>query len=320
LEAPDQNNSMVTLRAWVTDDAAKALFKRAGLDYAALRIAANKRGFRPMPMGRLTVSATMHSTVTHTMTRNVIGIVQGSKHPNDFVVYTAHWDHLGIGTPVNGDRIYNGAQDNAVGCAGLLEIARAFTKLPTPPKRSVLFLSVTAEEQGLLGSEYYSVTPIYPLAKTLANINIDGLNVHGRTKDLILVGLGASDLDDYARAVAAEQGRLVKADAEPEKGFYYRSDHFNFAKQGVPALDPDEGIDYVGKPADYGPKMRDDYTQHRYHSPSDVVLPDWDLSGAREDLKVFFAVGYRVAQASRYPDWKPGNEFRAKREAMLKNN
>ena len=243
-----------------------------------------------------------------------------SELKNEYVVYTAHWDHLGIGTPVNGDRIYNGAQDNAVGCAGLLEIARAFTKLPTPPKRSVLFLSVTAEEQGLLGSEYYSVTPIYPLAKTLANINIDGLNVHGRTKDLILVGLGASDLDDYARAVAAEQGRLVKADAEPEKGFYYRSDHFNFAKQGVPALDPDEGIDYVGKPADYGPKMRDDYTQHRYHSPSDVVLPDWDLSGAREDLKVFFAVGYRVAQASRYPDWKPGNEFRAKREAMLKNN
>ena len=219
---------------------------------------------------------------------------------------------------MNGDRIYNGAQDNAIGCAGLLEIAKAFTKLPTPPKRSILFLSVTAEEQGLLGSEYYSVMPIYPLAKTLVDINMDGLNVYGRTRDLILVGFGASDLDDYVRAVAAEQGRQVKADAEPEKGFYYRSDHFNFAKQGVPALDPDAGVDYVGRPDDFGQRVRDDYTQHRYHSPSDVIMPDWDLSGAREDLKVFFAVGYRVAEAAKYPEWKPGNEFRAKRDAMLK--
>ena len=148
---------------------------------------------------------------------------------------------------------------------------------------------------------------------------MDGLNVHGRTKDIILVGLGASDLDDYTSAAAGEQGRVIKADAEPEKGFYYRSDHFNFAKQGVPALDPDDGIDYVGKPADYGRQVRDDYTQHRYHSPSDIVLPDWDLSGAREDLKVFLAVGYRVAQASRFPEWKPGNEFRAKREATLRH-
>src|SRR6266508_453442 len=160
--------------------------------------------------------------------------------------------------------------------------------------------------------------PIYPLAKTLANINMDGLNVHGRTTDVILVGLGASDLDDYARAAAGEQGRIIKPDAEPEKGFYYRSDHFNFAKEGVPAMDPDEGTDFIGKPADYGMKVKDDYTQHRYHTPSDVVQPDWDLSGAREDLKLFFAVGYRVAQADKLPEWKPGNEFRAKRESMLR--
>ncbi len=178
--------------------------------------------------------------------------------------------------------------------------------LPQPPKRSILFLSVTAEEQGLLGSQYYSVTPIYPLAKTLASINMDGLNVHGRTKDLTLIGLGASDLDDYAIAAAGEQGRVIRPDAEPEKGFYYRSDHFNFAKQGVPALDPDEGIEFVGQPADYGKRLRDDYTEHRYHKPSDVVLPDWDLSGAREDLKVLFAVGYRVAEASRYPGMEAG--------------
>jgi Zn-dependent M28 family amino/carboxypeptidase len=182
----------------------------------------------------------------------------------------------------------------------------------------VLFVSVTAEEQGLLGSQYYSVTPIYPLAHTLANINMDGMNVHGRTTDLTLIGYGASDLDDYAREAAAEQRRVIRADPEPEKGFYYRSDHFNFAKQGVPALDPDEGIEFVGKPANYGQQVRDDYTEHDYHKPSDVIKPDWDLSGAVEDLKVFFAVGYRVAQASKFPEWKPGNEFKATRDAMLR--
>jgi Zn-dependent M28 family amino/carboxypeptidase len=236
---------------------------------------------------------------------------------DEYVVYTAHWDHLGVGQPVNGDRIYNGAVDNAVGVGGLLEIARAYTKLSTPPKRSVLFLAVTAEEQGLLGSQYYATTPIYPLAKTLADINIDTLNVHGRTRDLTLVGYGASDLDDYTRDVAGEQGRTIRPDPEPEKGFYYRSDHFNFAKQGVPALDPDAGVDFIGKPPGYGEQVREDYTEHDYHKPSDQVRPDWDLSGAREDLELFFAVGYRVAGASRFPDWKPGNEFKAKRDEML---
>jgi Zn-dependent M28 family amino/carboxypeptidase len=160
--------------------------------------------------------------------------------------------------------------------------------------------------------------PIYPLAKTLANVNMDGLNVHGRTKDLTLIGYGASDLDDYAREATAEQGRIIRPDPETEKGFYYRSDHFNFAKQGVPALDPDQGIEFIGKAAEYGQKVRDDYTEHDYHKPTDVIKPDWDLSGAVEDLKVFFAVGYRVAQSSKYPEWKPGNEFKATRDAMLR--
>ncbi len=177
---------------------------------------------------------------------------------------------------------------------------------------------MTGEEQGLLGSEYYSVTPAYPIAKTVANINMDSWNVHGRTKDLTLVGFGASDLDDYAAEAAAEQGRVVHADAEPEKGFYYRSDHFNFAKQGVPALDPEAGVDYIGQPADYAKKTREEWNAERYHTPKDVVLPGWNLDGLREDLKVFFAVGYRVAQADAFPAWKAGNEFKAKREAMLK--
>src|SRR5437588_1143897 len=166
--------------------------------------------------------------------------------------------------------------------------------MPTP-KRSILFLSVTAEEQGLLGSQYYSVTPIYPLAKTVANINMDSWNVHGRTRDLTLVGFGASDLDDYARDAAAEQGRVVHGDAEPEKGFFYRSDHFNFAKQGIPALDPEGGIDYIGKPAGWGMKKRDEYTENDYHKPSDEIKPDWNLAGAAKDASLPMTAGNRVA-------------------------
>jgi Zn-dependent M28 family amino/carboxypeptidase len=237
------------------------------------------------------------------------------KLKDQFVVFTAHWDHFGK----NADGIFHGAEDDALGCASLIEVARAFTKVSVPPRRSILFMAVTSEEQGLLGSQYYSVTPVYPLAKTAADINMDSWNVHGRTKDLTLVGYGASELDDYARDAAGEQGRLVHGDAEPEKGFYYRSDHFNFAKQGVPALDPDGGMDYVGRPADYGQKMRDEWNEKRYHKPTDVVMPEWDMTGTREDLKVFFTIGYRVAQADKMPEWKPGNEFKAKRDAMLKN-
>ena len=177
---------------------------------------------------------------------------------------------------------------------------------------------VTAEEQGLLGSQYYGVTPIYPLEKTLANINMDGVNQWGRTKDITVIGMGASDLDDYLRDAAATQHRTLTPDPEPEKGFYYRSDHFNFAKQGVPALDPDEGVEYIGKPQDFGDKVRSEWTERDYHQPSDAVIPDWDLSGAREDLQVLFAVGYRVAEAEKLPDWKAGNEFKAKREEALK--
>jgi Zn-dependent M28 family amino/carboxypeptidase len=219
---------------------------------------------------------------------------------------------------VKGDNIYNGALDNASGAASVMEIARAFTRVEPKPKRSILFMMVTAEEQGLLGSQYYAVTPIYPLEKTLANINIDGVNQWGRTKDITVVGLGASDLDDYLRDGAAEQGRTLRPDAEPEKGFYYRSDHFNFAKQGVPALDPDSGIDFIGKDAGYGQKKREEYTKDDYHQPSDEIKPDWDFGGAVEDSQLFFLVGYRVANADKFPEWKPGNEFRAKREAMLR--
>jgi Zn-dependent M28 family amino/carboxypeptidase len=319
LVTPDKNLSRVAIEGWITAEEGKRVLKLAGQDFDALKKQAATREFKPVPLG-VSASMTIRNQLRRVDSQNVVAKLEGSDpaHKNEYVVYTAHWDHFGIGAPVNGDRIYHGAKDNASGTAGLLEIARAFTKLPTPPRRSILFVSVTAEEQGLLGSQYYSVTPIYPLTKTVANINMDGMNVHGRTKDLTLIGYGASDLDDYVRDAAAEQGRVIRPDAEPEKGFYYRSDHFNFAKQGVPALDPDEGVEFIGKPPEYGKKVRDDYTEHDYHQPSDKVKPDWDLSGAREDLKVFFAVGYRVAQADKFPEWKPGNEFKAKRDEMLR--
>src|SRR5229473_3602935 len=305
--------------AWVTHDAAQAALAPAGLSLDSLTQAAARRSFRPVATG-LHVAVEIASALRHVKSENVVARVRGSDATlaRQAVVFTAHWDHKGIGPAVNGDSIYNGAEDNASGTGGMLEIAHAFAKLPAPPKRSILFLAVTAEEQGLLGSEYYTVAPIYPLAKTAANINLDGLNVHGRTRDLTLIGYGASDLDDYVRDAAGEQGRTIRPDAEPEKGHYYRSDHFNFAKQGVPALHPDDGVDFIGRPADFGRRVRDDYTQHDYHKPSDVVKPDWDLSGAREDLKLFFAVGYRVAGADTLPGWKPGNEFKARRDAQLK--
>ena len=320
LVTPDKNMGRVNVEGWITLDRAKALMQMAGQDFDGLKKEAARRDFKPVPLG-VTASMTVRNTLRTIDSQNVVARLDGSDpaRRDEHVVYTAHWDHLGIGPEVNGDRIYNGAKDNAIGTAGLLELARAFTKVSPAPKRSILFLSVTAEEQGLLGSQYYSVTPIYPLRKTLANINMDGLNVHGPTKDLTLIGYGASDLDDYAKAAAAEQGRVIRPDPETEKGFYYRSDHFNFAKQGVPALDPDEGVEFVGKPADYGKQVRDDYTEHDYHKPSDVIRADWDLAGAVEDLRVFFAVGYRVAQADKFPEWKPGNEFKAIREEMLNN-
>ena len=315
LVTPDKNMSRAAIEGWITLDQATKLLQSAGQDFDVLKKQAATREFKPVPLG-VTASMTIHNTRRTIDSRNVIAKLEGSdpKVKDEYVVYTAHWDHFGK----NSDGIFHGAEDDALGCAALIEVARAFTKLPAPPRRSILFLAVTSEEQGLLGSQYYSMAPIYPLAKTAADINMDSWNVHGRTKDLTLVGYGASDLEDYARDAAAEQGRVVHGDAEPEKGFYYRSDHFNFAKEGVPALDPDGGIDYIGKPAEYAKQVREDWNANRYHTPKDVVRSDWDLAGINEDLKVLFAVGYRVAEAEKFPEWKPGNEFRAKREAMLK--
>ncbi len=222
---------------------------------------------------------------------------------------------------MNGDKIYHGALDNASGSAALLEIARAYAQLKPEhaPKRTILFLSVTAEEQGLLGSEYYAEHPLYPVSRTAANINMDGMNVWGKTRDITEIGKGKSTLDEVVADVAQEQGRVVRDDPEPEKGLYYRSDHFSFAKVGVPAFDPDPGVDFVGKPAGFGLKKRQEYTANDYHKPSDVIKPDWDLSGAVQDCQLYFLVGLRVANAPKMPTWKANAEFKAIREASLKS-
>jgi len=315
LVTPDKNMGRAAIEAWISLEQGRKLLKAGGQDFDTLKALAATRDFKPVPLG-VTASMTIKNTLRTIDSQNVLAKLEGSdpKGKDEYVVYTAHWDHFGKGP----EGIFHGAEDDGIGCAALIEVARAFTRLPAPPKRSILFLAVTSEEQGLLGSQYYAVTPIYPLAKTLADMNMDSWNVHGRTKDMTLVGYGASELDDYAQAAAAEQGRIVHGDSEPEKGFYYRSDHFNFAKEGVPALDPNGGADYIGQPADYGQKQRDEWNATRYHTPKDVVMPEWDLTGTSEDLKVLFAVGYRIAQADKYPEWKPGNEFKAKREATLK--
>jgi len=322
LVTPNKNMDRASIEGWFSLGATRRVLKMAGQDFEALKKLAITRDFKPVPLG-LKASMALRNTNRTIDSRNVLAKIEGSDPvlKNEFVVYSAHWDHLGICDPNpnnKADKICNGALDNASGVASLLDMAHAFTQVKPAPKRTILFLMVTAEEQGLLGSEYYAVTPVYPLAKTLANINVDGVNQWGRTKDITVIGLGASDLDDYLRDAAAEQSRTLRPDPEPEKGFYYRSDHFNFAKQGVPALYTDTGVEFIGRPPEFSQQKRDEYTKNDYHQPSDEVKPDWDLSGAAEDTQLLLAVGYRVANADKFPEWKPGNEFKAKREETLK--
>ena len=320
LVAKDKNLSRVQVEGWISNDRARELFGVVGMNFDAMKKAAVRKDFKPVAL-QAHAKLELDQKIRLIQSHNVVGKLEGSdpKLKNEYVIYTAHWDHLGIGLPnEKGDKIYNGALDNASGCAGLIEIARAFKALQTPPRRSILFLSVTAEEKGLIGSKYYAENPIYPLEKTVAVINMDGLNQWGPTRDLTVVGLGNSTLDDVLRQAAAEKKRVLRPDPEPEKGFYYRSDHFNFAKVGVPALDPNDGIDFIGKPAGWGKQKRDEYTENDYHKPSDEIKPEWDLSGAAEDLRLLMTVGYRVANSPKYPEWKPGNEFKAKRDEMMK--
>ena len=321
--AADGNRSRVPVEGWISLDKANELFAAADLDFDQLAASALSKDFRPVPMGGASATFHLRNETREVASRNVIAKLEGAdpERRNEFVIYTAHWDHFGTdeGAAEGEDAIHNGAQDNATGTAGLIELAEAFTTLPEPADRSILFLAVTAEEQGLLGAKYYAQNPLYPLNRTLANINMDGLNQWGRTSDIVAIGFGNSTLDDLLASAARSQDRTVVPDPEPEKGFFYRSDHFEFAKQGVPALYTDNGIDYIGKPEGYGIEKRDEYTMVDYHKPSDEVKPDWDLSGAIEDLALLFHVGHAVAGTDVWPEWKPGTEFKALREEMLRS-
>jgi Zn-dependent M28 family amino/carboxypeptidase len=317
IKAPDNNMSRVAVQAWMPEPAARTYLRQMGHDFAQLKQQALSKDFRPVDLGAK-VTFALRQQIRDLQSRNVLAKVEGARRPDEYIIYTAHWDHLGKDESRQGDQIFNGAVDNASGTAMLLEIAEGFAKLPEPPDRSVLFLAVTAEERGLLGAKYYAENPLYPLAKTVANINMDGINQWGRTEDVVVIGLGNSTLDDVLAGAAETQGRRLVPDAEPEKGFYYRSDHFEFAKQGVPALYTDEGTAYIGKPPGYGQQKRNYYTANDYHKVTDEVKPDWDLSGAAEDAQLLFQVGYRVAQRAAMPEWKAGTEFKAKRDSMMR--
>ncbi len=320
LRATDGNASRVAIQGWLTVDAAKRLLTASGQDFEALKKSAARRDFRPVALDAK-VAFSVDNTVRNIASKNILALLPGAdpKLRHEYLVYTAHWDHLGRNPQLKGDQIYNGAADNAAGTAVLLELAQAFHALPAAerPRRSILFLSVTAEEKGLLGSRYYAQNPLYPLVQTVANINMDGANQFGPTSDMETVGFGASTLDDIGVSVANAQGRIMKPDSHPERGSYYRSDHFEFAKVGVPSYYPKAGKLFIGHPADYGEKLINDYIAHDYHQPSDEVKPDWSFEGAAQDTAFLMQVGLRVANDDAWPQWRDGNEFKARRDAML---
>jgi Zn-dependent M28 family amino/carboxypeptidase len=318
LDTPDGNADRSALEAWITEARARQLTELAGKDFDALKAAAVKRGFRAVPLG-VTATGSVRNAIRHKRSPNFAGLMPGKDRPDEYVIFTAHWDHLGVDAKPDGDRVYNGAVDNATGVAGLLMIARAFRDMLPGAQRSVLFLAVTAEESGLLGSEYYVAHPLVPLEKTAAVINIDALHPLGRAKDLEVVGYGASDLEDVlADAAKSQGGRVLAPDGRPEAGRYYRSDQFNFAKAGVPALYVKSGTSLRDQPAGTGRALLDEFDADRYHRPGDEYAETWEVSGSVEDLRLLFEVGARVANEESWPEWREGNEFRAAREKSAK--
>ncbi len=319
IDAPNKNMDAVPVRSWITLDVAKKLLADSGQDFDALKKTALSKEFRPVSL-EAKATFDVKQTVRSFKSRNVVAKIDGSdpKLKDEWIVYTAHWDHLGRHEELKGDQIFNGALDNASGVASILEIAQAYRKLPSATKRSVLFMATTAEEAGLLGAKYYASKPLYPLEKTLADINIDGVNAWGKTADIEDVSDGNSTLDEMLANAAARHARLMKPNSQPEKGSFYRADHFEFSKLGVPSLYPGSGKEVIGKPAGFGIEKRNEYIAKHYHQPSDEVNPAWDLSGAADDAVLLFEVGYQVANGDRYPEWTLGTEFKAKRDEMMK--
>jgi Zn-dependent M28 family amino/carboxypeptidase len=304
----DKGASTVPLQGWITRDVAASLFKSAGMDLDEMKKKALQPDFKPVPLG-IKAAVDVKNQMRHVDSKNVIGVLEGAEKPDEYVVFTAHWDHLGIGESQNGDKIYNGAVDNASGVAMIMEIAKAASKIQPKPKRSIAFMAVTGEEQGLLGSAYYADNPVFPLNKTLANINIDEGNVFGRNDNQIeVIGFGYTDLEDILKDVVAKQERKITPDLEPEKGFYFRSDQFSLAKKGVPAL-------YTKSVTVEDERQ---FTEKNYHKPSDQYDPNWDMKAAVADADALLEVAIRVANGDKWPEWRPATEFRAIREESLK--
>lgn len=316
-EAGDHRDQSQVI-GWLQQPVAERILKAAGRDLATLTKAAQQKGFKAVPLG-LTLSGGFSNTIRRQASKNVIGVLPGTTEPGDYVLYSAHWDHLGRCDAVDGDDICNGALDNASGVAGLVALAEAQAKAG-PAKRSIAFLAVTAEESGLLGSSYYAQHPVFPLARTVGGVNMDGLNVTGRSKDFVLVGQGKSEIEDLAKQIVAAQGRTISAEPNPERGSYYRSDHFSFAKLGVPMLDGGSGQDKVVGGTAAGKAAAEDYVAHRYHKPADQYDPHWDWSGAVEDLTVYYQLGRTLAdRPGLWPNWYPTAEFRGIRDQSRKN-
>jgi Zn-dependent M28 family amino/carboxypeptidase len=318
---PAEGQPEIQVQAWATEEASRRIARLGGQDLDALRAAAEKRDFKPVPLG-VTWSLTLRNDVQKKQTANVIGKLPG-RDPvlgKEAVLYTAHHDHLGMreATKPGEDVIYNGARDNASGVAAVLAIARAMKALPQAPRRTILFAAVAGEEQGLLGSAYLGAHPPVPIGRLAANINIDELGIWGKTRDMIMIGKGKSTLDTVVEAIAAAQGRRhIVGDQNPDKGYFYRSDQFNLAKRGVPAAYLESGVEVVGKPAGWGAAQHAKYEETDYHQPSDELRPDWDFSGAVEDAQLLFYLGVKVAEGKNMPSWNPGDEFEGARKQAL---
>jgi Zn-dependent M28 family amino/carboxypeptidase len=318
LDNANKNMDAVSARSWITLDVAKKLLADCGQNFDGLKKSAIAKDFRPVVLNakaNIEIKQQVRSFKSH----NVIGKLEGSdpKLSGEYVIYTAHWDHLGRHPELQGDQIFNGAIDNASGVASVIELAAAFTKINPPPKRSVLFMATTAEEAGLLGAKFYAEHPLYPLEKTLADINLDSMNVWGKARDIEDLSLGFSTLDDLLADAAKRQGRTAIPDSRPDKGKIYRADNFEFSKVGLPSLYVGKGEHLLSRP-ETAPLKSDEYDSTDYHQITDEVHPDWDLAGAVQDVQLLFEVGYQVANGDKFPEWKPRSEFKAKRDSMLK--
>ena len=315
LERPDGGANRAQLEGWFHYDTAKAVMAASGHDIEALKKAATQKDFKPVMLDGLTVNARIDQTFKTTKSRNVAGGVKGTKYPDEYVLYMAHWDHMGKNPDMEGDNIFNGAVDNATGTAAILEIGQAFVEQGAP-ERSSIFVAVTAEESGLLGSAYYGADPLVPLKDTVAGINIDAILPVGKTKDMIVIGHGSSELEDHLKAVLDPRGMYIVPDQKPEAGFFYRSDHISLAKLGVPMLYADGGVDHESLGKDYGRKFGDDYTAERYHKAADEYNNSWDLSGIQETTEILYELGYGLANSRDWPNWYETAEFRTLRDKM----